>query len=121
MNKLLKQAFDPATICGRDNSIHVDIDNDCITYEAIYGTFFSIDTRPLYIGQPPKISTEAARREGTSYRLGIDSDGEIHLSLGKSLNLNMILNRCDVWAHSYAVYKNSGYFPNGRGAEFSHA
>ncbi|MBN2374488.1 hypothetical protein JXL19_11945 [bacterium] len=112
MNRLMRQAFEPGQIRGRESRIRVDRNKQKIAYKAPNGMIFFIDTQYVEAGGEPIVSTPEAEICGASHKTHTYGGGRVCLaSTIRDWELTQILFQCDSWARGYEIYQRTGEFP----------
>jgi len=113
MNRLMRQAFEPDQIRGRESRVRVDRANKKIAYKAPNGMVFFIDTCPVEEGGEPKVHTPEAELYGPAHKTHTLGSGRVCLAESlRGWDLTRILFQCDSWARGYEIYQRTGQFPN---------
>src|SRR5690554_6645772 len=112
MNHLMKQAFEPDQIRGRQSRIRVDRARRKIAYKAPNGMVFFIETGPMEEGGEPIVCTPEAELYGPAHKTHTLGDGRVCLADSlRGWDLTRILFQCDSWARGWEVFKQTGQFP----------
>lgn len=112
MNRLIRQAFEPDQIRGREERVRVNRDKKKIAYKAPNGMVFFIDTRPVEEGGEPKVYTDEAELYGPAHKTHTLGEGRVCLAESlRGWDLTRILFQCDSWARGYEIYQRTGLFP----------
>lgn len=120
MNRLMRQAFDPDQIRGRESRIRVNQAGKRIAYKAPNGMVFFIDTRPVDEGGEPIVRSSEAKRYGANHKTHTLGDSQVCLADSlRGWELTRILFQCDSWARGIEIYRKTGKFPDNPGQSFS--
>ncbi len=113
MNRLMRQAYEPDQVMGRESRIRINSRAQKIAYKAPNGMVFFIDTRPVNEGGEPIVRTPEAEIYGPSHRTHtLGENGRVCLASSlRGWDLTRILLQCDSWARGYEIYQRTGRFP----------
>lgn len=120
MNRLMRQAYEPDQIRGRESRVRVNRANKKIAYKAPNGMVFFIDTRPVEEGGEPIVRTHDAEIYSASHKTHTLGSGRVCLAESlRGWDLTRILFQCDSWARGYEIYQRTGSFPDDPRQSFS--
>ena len=121
MNRLMRQAFEPDKIRGREQRIRISRGQRIIAYKAPNGMLFKIDTMPIESGGEPVVHNDEVSELSSSHRSHTLGQGRVCLAENlRGWDLTRILFQCDSWARGYEIYQETGVFPDSPKKVFTH-